>query len=145
MKILFVILSIGLILNCHAQQLNNPIQKTEKQLTNGTQKSWIYYETIKSMGGRQVSELECDHDTITFIQETKTFTGFLCETDSLVGNNWKIEGNNPDEQFIYLGDKFYMLDIYSKPIDGEKVQLMRLKDLSKDKGEPSVGHVYKAL
>lgn len=122
---------------------NSAILKVEKSLTNGNEKKWVYSETVKTMGNRQMKSVDCSEDTLTFIMANKSYQGSICDGEETNIKTWKIEGDDEDELYINLGQK-YMIDIYSKVVNGNKVEYLRLKKISHVKDESSVGYIYVA-
>lgn len=123
---------------------NSAIRNAEKNLTNEYEKTWVYLETISTMGNRQTKSNDCIGDTLRFKLVGKIYLGLICESKETNNNLWSIEGEDEDELYINL-DQRYMIDIYTKVIDGNRVEVLRLKKISKVKDEPSVGHLYITL
>lgn len=139
MKHLILILLILSCCNVIAQ--TNPISNAEQHLTNGTKKTWKYYQTVNTMGNQQSSSSECEGSLLTFTLTDRNYTGKLCNGKDAEINTWSIEGVDEDELYINL-DNRYMIDIYTKEIDSKKVEILRLKSISSSKELPSVGYLY---
>lgn len=139
MKIWIISFMVSFSFDCMAQ---NAIAKTEQELTNGNKKSWRFFETVKTMGNRQMSSNDCQNNLLTFQLSPKTYLGKVCEGND--ANIWRVEGDDPDEQYIIM-DQRYMIDIYHKQIEGKQVEVLRLKKISTNKEQPTIGHIYLAV
>ncbi len=138
MKGFTILLFILCYYNLAAQ---DSIEETEEDLTGGSSKTWVYLETIKTMGTRMSKVVRCRGEKLTFEISGKKYEGKVCEASGPDNSTWSIQEEAEDEQYITM-DKRYMIDIYSKNVNGERKQVLRLKRTSDEKDTESIGHIY---
>lgn len=90
-RLTILVLIVTLSLVVQAQEDNNAVMATEEKLTYGSQKSWIFLETVKTLGNRKSKYYRCNQDTLKFRLSSKTYVGKICETTNPDQKNWCVE------------------------------------------------------